>query len=636
MSEGSENSGSFKDSRRSNEEYFEDGASSKEGSFETPHVRRSTRESRAPVRYSPSANYLLLTENGELESYSEALSSKEFVQWKKAINEEMVSLEKNLTLVLVILTNRTKAPQSLIDVRVQESRIKKKLQEPSYVRALNDTSTQHKSKGFQLAGQEENLECRLKEILYGLIQASRLWYLKFDSFMQKNKVDDMLVAGSDMAEFNKPKGKLLLVFEMKDKCSEKHVLSYVLTVDVTTVEYTKNSIHLVKDLKVCSWAKLVRILISEGSLSLLKILETKSLAGMFTRIPCIESLLALRLVGAPCSVCSAVQKGTDVCGASGATPSQSRFNDSSGRANHTVQIECDRWSTTLEHVASCIVGREAYCSAGFKGRIVGCKPNPTSTDHSPPLDISKYQFENFSEFNDDSTLIDDDSFSIDDIDYVEASPPDSELVSLEVVEIVILKVGGIDIDILQTIKDDILREKLLNVNLLIAKIEALKDNPTPSSDFISSGSPTSYSDLSLTDYEAFFRDSEPDSRDFTMDVVEVIFDNLTREPRVHVPNVLPTHPTLHLDQDFILSSDSLFAYVVWIFLPFLTYPVAPQYLLSSGNEDTIFDLGISIYHSFMPGVSHRSETFMKFNVYPNHLNESPKEILSSTCSPMDQ
>ncbi|GJT08330.1 retrovirus-related pol polyprotein from transposon TNT 1-94 [Tanacetum coccineum] len=72
------------------------------------------------------------------------------------------------------------------------------------------------------------------------------------------------------------------------------------------------------------------------------------------------------------------ERGTDMCGASGATPSQSRFNDSSGRANHTVQIECDRWSTTLEHVASCIVGREAYCSAGFKGRIVGCKPNPTS------------------------------------------------------------------------------------------------------------------------------------------------------------------------------------------------------------------------------------------------------------------
>ncbi|GKD19889.1 retrovirus-related pol polyprotein from transposon TNT 1-94, partial [Tanacetum coccineum] len=64
-SEGSENSRSFKDSRRLDEEYSKDGASSKEGGSETPQVRRSTRESKAPVRHSPSTNYLLLTENGE-------------------------------------------------------------------------------------------------------------------------------------------------------------------------------------------------------------------------------------------------------------------------------------------------------------------------------------------------------------------------------------------------------------------------------------------------------------------------------------------------------------------------------------------------------------------------------------------
>ncbi|GJS00010.1 ribonuclease H-like domain-containing protein [Tanacetum coccineum] len=63
---------------------------------------------------------------------------------------------------------------------------------------------------------------------------------------------------------------------------------------------------------------------------------------------------------------------------------------------------------------------------------------------------------------------DNDSLYSDDIDYVEASPPDSDLVSLEVVEIVIPEVRRIDTDILLTIKDDILREKLLNVNLLIA------------------------------------------------------------------------------------------------------------------------------------------------------------------------
>nr|GFC79878.1 hypothetical protein [Tanacetum cinerariifolium] len=54
-----------------------------------------------------------------------------------------------------------------------------------------------------------------------------------------------------------------------------------------------------------------------------------------------------------------------------------------------------------------------------------------------------YQFEDFSESNDEFSSTDDDSFSIDKINYVEASPPDSELVSSEVMEIVIPEVGGI-------------------------------------------------------------------------------------------------------------------------------------------------------------------------------------------------
>nr|GFD59122.1 hypothetical protein [Tanacetum cinerariifolium] len=83
------------------------------------------------------------------------------------------------------------------------------------------------------------------------------------------------------------------------------------------------------------------------------------------------------------------------------------------------------------------------------------------------------------ESNKEFSSIDDDSFFVDNIDYVEASPPDSDLVSSEVIEIVIPEVGGIDDDILLMIKNDVLREKLLNVNLLIAKIEALNANPTP-------------------------------------------------------------------------------------------------------------------------------------------------------------
>nr|GEY13133.1 putative reverse transcriptase domain-containing protein [Tanacetum cinerariifolium] len=39
-----------------------------------------------------------------------------------------------------------------------------------------------------------------------------------------------------------------------------------------------------------------------------------------------------------------------------------------------------------------------------------------------------------------------------------------------------------------------------------------------------------------------------------------------------------------------------FSNVVRVFLPFFTYPVTSSILLSSGSEDTIFDLGISSYH----------------------------------------
>ncbi|GKG14200.1 hypothetical protein Tco_0353800, partial [Tanacetum coccineum] len=97
--------------------------------------------------------------------------------------------------------------------------------------------------------------------------------------------------------------------------------------------------------------------------------------------------------------------------------------------------------------------------------------NPT------PLEAFKEHSEIVINFNDDFTSSDDDSLYGEDIDYVDASPSDAEIVSLEVVEIVIPKVGGIDTYILLTIKDNILREKLSKINLLIAKIEAMNSNP---------------------------------------------------------------------------------------------------------------------------------------------------------------
>ncbi|GJW93744.1 hypothetical protein Tco_0173416 [Tanacetum coccineum] len=103
----------------------------------------------------------------------------------------------------------------------------------------------------------------------------------------------------------------------------------------------------------------------------------------------------------------------------------------------------------------------------------------------------------------------DDSFE--DIDYIEASPLDSELVSLEEVKVTIYFV-----------------RKLLEYLFLIAKIESLNDNPTPDcvlkspstfpipvkdsdSFFKKSDTSLSYSDNSLPEFETFSDHTEKTS-----------------------------------------------------------------------------------------------------------------------------
>nr|GFA46080.1 hypothetical protein [Tanacetum cinerariifolium] len=309
--------------------------------------------------------------------------------------------------------------------------------------------------------------------------------------------------------------------------------------------------------------------------------------------------------------------------------------------------------------------------------------------------------------NDDISSNDDDSLYKENIEYVEASPHDSELVSLEVAEIVIPKE--------EDIEDNNLREKLLNVRLLIANIEALKDNPTSSFKFltkssstspksfleetntfhnslpefenfcfdleeISSGSTTTDSDISLPNYEFFYFDddhieeissggttthfdislSEYDSfvfdpsndqfpptdrsyfanKEFADELAHIIspseydcfyFRNLPNPGELIsilnsgiCENPSTTCVILPIKDDH----SPLLAYVLWIFLAYLTYLVIPPYLYPFRNEDTIFDPGITInrVYSFKPGLSHRCGTFKKFNTHRSHLNECPMII----------
>nr|GEU59383.1 hypothetical protein [Tanacetum cinerariifolium] len=193
-------------------------------------------------------------------------------------------------------------------------------------------------------------------------------------------------------------------------------------------------------------------------------------------------------------------------------------------------------------------------------------------DNSQPLDVLKDHFEDFSNSNDEFSSPDDDSFSIDNIDYVEASLPDSELIISQVIEIVIPEI----------------KSSSTSLNSLLEETNTF-DNSLPEFETfcfdveeISSGSTTTHSDsplyesfifdlsinphfISPPEYDCFLFKIEPNSGDFTMDVIEDI--SPTKEPQVH--NALPTYPTLQLNLKFQPSCESLFTYVAWIFLFFL-------------------------------------------------------------------
>nr|GEV60346.1 hypothetical protein [Tanacetum cinerariifolium] len=117
-------------------------------------------------------------------------------------------------------------------------------------------------------------------------------------------------------------------------------------------------------------------------------------------------------------------------------------------------------------------------------------------------------------------------------------------------EIVIPKVGGIDDDILLTMKDDILCENLLNVNHLFAKIEAFNDSPTPFYDPIIFGTPPTLtpsggSDLFLEEgdillLEAFLYDDH--SSDFKTKSSSTSLNSLLEETN-NYDNSLPEFTT---------------------------------------------------------------------------------------------
>ncbi|GJV74180.1 hypothetical protein Tco_1494175 [Tanacetum coccineum] len=257
----------------------------------------------------------------------------------------------------------------------------------------------------------------------------------------------------------------------------------------------------------------------------------------------------------------------------------------------------------------------------------------------------------------DDTSSDDDSFE--NIEYIDASPSYSELVSLEKVNDVDQEEKEFDLEDILQIQDVILREKLLNVHRLISNIESLKVNPTP--DFVLE-SPSPFP-IPVVESDSFFEESDTSLSHLDNSLPEFeTFSNHTEETRsgkglISIDNSneplleLPEFESFHFDPSFPrpppeppdveiclhfepdapvidnfnelnedqrgseiiflqnVEDDDSFIFVIRTFLPFLTYPKASPLSCSTGSKDSIFDPGIIPFPSRAGGIFNGSFLF---------------------------
>nr|GEV48677.1 hypothetical protein [Tanacetum cinerariifolium] len=243
------------------------------------------------------------------------------------------------------------------------------------------------------------------------------------------------------------------------------------------------------------------------------------------------------------------------------------------------------------------------------------KNSPVCDNHSDIFSDSK--------IDDDISVYDDD---FEDVEYVEASLPDPEIVSVEEENVVQQEEEEVDFKDISQIQDIVLREKLLSITRLISNIESLNDNPTPDrvlNSFASDNSHldnflpefetfcdhteetrsgnTTHANDSLPEYDSFCFEIEPDQERLINLVENDILEDSMNDPILEeadlflaVDHLIPLE-LLDTETDagegilVMMNDKDEDVYSSFIFVIF-----AKMFsLLSAKSEDTIFDLGIS-------------------------------------------
>nr|GEV30358.1 hypothetical protein [Tanacetum cinerariifolium] len=277
-------------------------------------------------------------------------------------------------------------------------------------------------------------------------------------------------------------------------------------------------------------------------------------------------------------------------------------------------------------------------------------------DNSPPLDISKDQIEDLFESNEAFSSTNDDSFSFDKIDYVEASPPDSELVSSEVMEIVTPEV-----DAFLAVEDEPTSSQFpksyLDSEGDMLLLEAFL-NDDHSSDFTTKSSSTSLNSL-LEETNNFIK-SLPEFTTFSKscsdeDVLEKIVSIPLFEEEIIPMKSLRAHDSSFpisskidslLDEDILILKDlprhntlsfaekeSFYFDISPFSRPLAKPPDGDTGILNIKMMGDVYDqkafmhklmFTLASHQEKSPDLlSHRCGTVKKFNTHRSHLNKCP-------------
>nr|GEZ40705.1 hypothetical protein [Tanacetum cinerariifolium] len=221
--------------------------------------------------------------------------------------------------------------------------------------------------------------------------------------------------------------------------------------------------------------------------------------------------------------------------------------------NTTLEIESDEIiKSGVEELIPILSESEVTSKDKRECDVLVCENSLICDNHSEIFSDSN---------NDDDISSDNDDFE--DIEYVEASLFDPEIVSVEEENVVYQEEEEVDLEDISQIQDVVLREKLLSINRLIANIKSLNENPTPAcllnssvsfpiseesnislSDNFSpefetfcdhteetrSGSTTTHADDSLPEYDSFCFEIEPDQERLINVVKNDISDDSSNDP----------------------------------------------------------------------------------------------------------